>query len=153
MIADNRITDCGDIGALAQLERLFMWKNRIASLPDKFGVLVRQTLVRASSTGARVREIFSQGPVLLVGCSLEGLLEDLEALAVVPVTHKHLALCGVAGPGWENQVEKLSKSYGVDVICCSAHTIQAELPEFLQHLAEDAESSRAARAVSLGLVC
>ena len=81
-----------------------------------------------------IRSLFNARSIMFVGCSLKGLLADLNALGVAIPTKRHFAVVGVSGDDWPTQSAELSRRFGIEVILCDAVNISAALPEFLDKL-------------------
>ena len=88
--------------------------------------------------------------VLFVGCSIEGLLSDLDLMVgqrVAAQQHAaqrkplcpHFAAVGVSGSGWTKIAAELTARFGVRVLPCSKETISESLPAFLQTLVSEIE--------------
>ncbi len=80
---------------------------------------------------------------MFVGCSLDGLLADLNELGLpAEPRRKHFALAAVSDSVWEKQAAELTRRFGIEVLVCSADQIHAALPEFLGKLAQELEQVR-----------
>ena len=83
--------------------------------------------------------------MVFIGCSLQGLLADMNAIgAPAKITRKHFAIVGVSNDSWKDQAAELSRRYGVEVLVCAAETIGAALPAFLETLVGEVEQPRRA---------
>lgn len=89
-----------------------------------------------------LRQILAGCPFVFVGCSLEGLLADLSALAM-PENCPQLryAIAGVSG-NWERIAESLLRRFQITVLPCAEDHISETLPEFLQALVQSVEEAR-----------
>ena len=90
-----------------------------------------------------VRKLFATRAVLFTGCSVEGLLADLNGMRVLEqAAHKHFAPMGVSGLNWKRAADELSRKWGIEVLPCKEETIATELPRFLESLARQVEQRR-----------
>lgn len=107
---------------------------------DEFHAAVAQ-----SPVAGLLRQVFETNTVMFVGCSLDGLLADLNELGLpAEPRRKHFALAAVSDSVWEKQAAELTRRFGIEVLVCSADQIHAALPEFLGNLAEQIDQIRAA---------
>ena len=90
----------------------------------------------------------TQRCLLFVGCSIEGLLADLNLMlgqrmaghaAGSKPTRAHFAAVGVSGSGWTKIAAELNAKFGIRVLPCSEETIREALPAFLETLVEEIE--------------
>ena len=90
-----------------------------------------------------LRHALDTNTLVFVGCSLEGLLADLNELgAPAEVRRTHYALAGVSHAIWEKQAAELKRRFGVEVLACSADQIHAALPVFLEKLSWHVNQAR-----------
>ena len=82
-------------------------------------------------------DLFEARPILFVGASLEGLLEDLAILnAPKPSGIKHYCVAGVATLNWKPKANDLKGRYNIEVFPCDVLHIQDQLKVFLAELEE-----------------
>jgi len=88
-----------------------------------------------SASSEILRHALEKNTLLFVGCSLEGLLADLNELGPPPELRRtHFAVAGVSSAAWERQAAELTQRFGIEVLVCSADQIHAALPKFLEKL-------------------
>jgi len=93
--------------------------------------------------GDTLQALFDKKTMFFVGASAEGLVNDLKLMPkIARSTRKHYAVLGVGEGSWEKHVETLEKQYGIESVVCSEETIAAELPKFLDTLANQIEEAR-----------
>jgi hypothetical protein len=89
-----------------------------------------------------IRKLFEVRSLLFAGCSLEGLVADLKALGLPEKpSRKHFAVVSASGSSWNGQAAELTRRYGIQVLACSEETINVELPQFLERLANGVEQA------------
>ena len=80
-------------------------------------------------------EVFEARPILFVGASLEGLLEDLSLLKAPRASDvKHYCVAGVSTLNWKPKANELKSRYNVEVFPCDVLNIQDQLKVFLAEL-------------------
>jgi hypothetical protein len=102
-------------------------------------IRISQKQLAAAAPNSEMRpamdRLFMTQTVVFVGCSLEGLLADLNALGISEKREKsHFAITGVTRPDWSAKADELRGRFGVEVLACREDAIATELPRFLQEL-------------------
>jgi hypothetical protein len=94
-----------------------------------------ESALKYSPAKNSIQKILREHPVLFIGCSLDGLLADLDALGVEETRWvKHFALTGVSGNSWQGRAEELKRRFGIEVFACDMDAVQTALVEYLEKL-------------------
>ena len=94
--------------------------------------------------GDTLQRLFDSKVMLFLGCSPDCLLADLKMMPKIKKSkQKHYAVIAASTRGWEKSTEQLAVEYGIDCVVCSEETIAAELPKFIQTLADQVELQKA----------
>ncbi|SRR5579885_1548331 len=102
-----------------------------------------------SSMALTLAQAMETKSILFIGCSIEGLLADLNRFKIGPTpTSTHFALVGVSSPGWTAAAEQLSRRYGIELLACAEDKIGQALPAFLERLAENVKQLEAGESVA-----
>ncbi len=124
------------------------------SLLTPSSVLLSQAELKDALSKANVdalRQTLDAAPLLFVGCSLQGLLADLEMLGMPDRSGEkrsgekgsgrtRFAIAGISSRSWEKDADELSRRYGIEALVCPADEIARELPAFLDRLAQAVEA-------------
>ena len=101
---------------------------------------LRSTLEATPDFIKAFHDLFEARPILFVGASIEGLLEDLAMLNAPKAGVKHYCVAGVATLNWKPKANELKSRYNIEVFPCDVLSIQDQLKVFLTELQSEVEA-------------
>lgn len=123
-------------------QQFYLWKLYGDMQMQAGLILSRQelgeTLAKISVIPEIANRLSRTKSLFFVGASLDGLIEDLQALGIKPHPGiRHYAFATANSNAWKRQSEYLLREFGVEVAVVAETAVERALPEFLQHLLEE----------------